>query len=279
MSEQPTPKPPMIRILNQNVNKSLECQTDLLNRLDNAHYDIITIQEPTFDFQRDSRATRKWIAVYPWKNALTEERSRAMILVNTELSSNNWTALPIDSLDIAGVELTGDFGKIRIFSIYNAQEHNRNLAVLDRFIRLTEPTTENATIIRDIWIGDFNRHSPVWDELRNGQLFTATNLRAAQTLIDLAYRHSMRMALPHGINTLEHTTSKNWTRPDNVWVDSELIESVAECDILPAKRPNCTDHLPPDGLEGVASMTGTKRGLEDEEDGRDGKRGRFEVVE
>lgn len=36
--------------------------------------------------------------------------------------------------------------------------------------------------------------------------------------------------------------------------------------------------LPPDP-EGVASVLGGKRGLEDDEDGRDGKRGRFEVLE
>ena len=37
--------------------------------------------------------------------------------------------------------------------------------------------------------------------------------------------------------------------------------------------------LPPDVAEGVPSVNGVKRGLEEDEDGRDGKRGRFEVVE
>jgi len=37
--------------------------------------------------------------------------------------------------------------------------------------------------------------------------------------------------------------------------------------------------LPPDIAGGVPSVNGVKRGLEDDEDGRDGKRGRFEVVE
>lgn len=244
MPEHPYTNHPQLRIINQNVNKSLECQTDFLNRIDPEFYDIVTIQEPTFDFQRDSRATRKWIAVYPWKNARTEDRSRAMILINAELSSNNWAALPIDSLDIAAIEITGEFGKIRIFSIYNDQQHNQNVFALDRYMRATEPQEINAPTVNDVWIGDFNRHSPVWNELRNSQLFTTNNLQAAQILIDTAFRHSMQMVLPQGINTLEHTTSKNWTRPDNVWIDSKLIDKVAMCDVLPAKRPNCTDHLP-----------------------------------
>ena len=37
--------------------------------------------------------------------------------------------------------------------------------------------------------------------------------------------------------------------------------------------------IPPDVAEGVPSVNGMKRGLEEDEDGRDGKRGRFEIVE
>ena len=38
-------------------------------------------------------------------------------------------------------------------------------------------------------------------------------------------------------------------------------------------------HLPPDAADGGPSVNGVKRGLEEDEDGREGKRGRFEVVE
>ncbi|KZP25665.1 hypothetical protein FIBSPDRAFT_707242, partial [Athelia psychrophila] len=54
----------------------------------------------------------------------------------------------------------------------------------------------------------------------------------------------MEMALPAGIPTLEHTASKNWTRPDNVWVSETLVGNVNSCDVMPENRPECTDHLP-----------------------------------
>jgi endonuclease/exonuclease/phosphatase family metal-dependent hydrolase len=98
--------------------------------------------------------------------------------------------------------------------------------------------------LNDIWLGDFNRHSPMWDEPRNSQLFTPQALREAQRLIDLAITWNMHMALRAGVNTLESTRSKNYTRPDNVWVSDGLRTRITECKVLPTERPICTDHLP-----------------------------------
>jgi hypothetical protein len=52
------------------------------------------------------------------------------------------------------------------------------------------------------------------------------------------------MVLRPGINTLESTSSKNYTRPDNVWASDELTQNIIHCDVLPGERPVCTDHLP-----------------------------------
>ncbi|KAJ8589707.1 hypothetical protein M405DRAFT_700139, partial [Rhizopogon salebrosus TDB-379] len=68
-----------------------------------------------------------------------------------------------------------------------------------------------------IWLGDFNRHHPLWDEDRNTQLFTNQYLDAAQPLLDLIADYGMIMTLPKGLPTLQSTSSKNWTRPDNVF--------------------------------------------------------------
>jgi hypothetical protein len=54
----------------------------------------------------------------------------------------------------------------------------------------------------------------------------------------------MQMALRPGVNTLESSSSKNYTCPDNVWVSDKLRENVTQCDILPAERRVCMDHLP-----------------------------------
>ncbi|KDN40295.1 hypothetical protein RSAG8_08205, partial [Rhizoctonia solani AG-8 WAC10335] len=52
------------------------------------------------------------------------------------------------------------------------------------------------------------------------------------------------MALPKDIPTLQSTSSKNYTRPDNVFVSAPLAEALVSCDTAPASRPPCTDHFP-----------------------------------
>jgi len=230
-----------------NVNKSNESQTDfLINRINPDNYDLVMIQEPYFDYKKDSRVSSKWIAIYPLKHIDDPLRTRSMILVNAKLSSNSWTAIAIDCPDITGIQITGKWGTVRIFNIYNDQAHSRNMNSLNRYLTAStiEQRNSNAPSPKDIWLGDFNRHSPMWDEARNSQLFTRQALREAQHLIDLAITWNMQMALRPGVNTLESTSSKNYTRPDNVWVSDELTQHITQCDVLPGERPICTDHLP-----------------------------------
>ena len=42
-----------------------------------------------------------------------------------------------------------------------------------------------------IWLGDFNRHHPLWDEERNAHMFTKAALEAAQPLINMISIHYM----------------------------------------------------------------------------------------
>ncbi|RPD60340.1 hypothetical protein L226DRAFT_425626, partial [Lentinus tigrinus ALCF2SS1-7] len=68
-----------------------------------------------------------------------------------------------------------------------------------------------------IWLGDFNRHHPSWDDPANHHLFTTDNLRRAEVLINYLTRFSLEQALPPSLPTLEATRTKNHTRPDNVF--------------------------------------------------------------
>jgi Endonuclease-reverse transcriptase len=95
-----------------------------------------------------------------------------------------------------------------------------------------------------LWLGDFNRHHPLWDEERNTHLFTAANLDAAQPLLNLLAAHNMKMALPKNIPMLEAMNTKNYTRPDNVFCSADLLDSFTRCDTDPESRPPNTDHLP-----------------------------------
>ena len=61
------------------------------------------------------------------------------------------------------------------------------------------------------WLGDFNRHHPLWDEERNSHLFTRSVLDDAQKLLDLLADYGMTQALPKDLPTLQSSSSGNWT--------------------------------------------------------------------
>lgn len=93
-----------------------------------------------------------------------------------------------------------------------------------------------------VWCGDFNRHHPLWEELRNAHLFS--NSALTEPLLDLVHSYGMCMALPPGIPTLEASSTGNWTRPDNVWYTDNNADIFVSCDVSPALCPPLADHLP-----------------------------------
>ena len=87
--------------------------------------------------------------------------------------------------------------------------------------------------VKVIWLRDFNRHHPMWDEERNAHLFTRAVLEAVQPLLDMVSTHDMRMVLPKDIPTLEASSTKNYTRVDNVFCSVELHKLFILCDTFP----------------------------------------------
>ena len=92
-----------------------------------------------------------------------------------------------------------------------------------------------------LWLGDFNRHHPIWEEEANEQLFNPDAF--IQPLLTLLYSYDMILALPKGLPTFE-TTAGNWTRPDNVWHTNTADDPITCCDVLPVICPPLADHLP-----------------------------------
>lgn len=233
-----------LRIWQQNLNKSLLSQLDLLQTAGTNDFELIILQEPYFDHLKLTRANSHWSVIYPSRHHDRPETSRAAILVSTRLSTNSWTQIPIDSPDITAIQLENEDYTLRIFNIYNDGEHSRNLADLENIIRTHTAGIETIKPMHMIWMGDFNRHHPMWDETRNHHLFTSGNLDAAQKLLDLLANYDMRMVLPHGIPTLEATGTKNFTRPDNVFCNEDYADHFLICTTDPGRRPPTTDHLP-----------------------------------
>jgi hypothetical protein len=237
-------EPRQLRIWQQNLNRSLEGQLDLLQSLKDDNYDIVALQEPHIDFQGRTRDNPHWTVVYPKRHLADPSKTRAIILVNRKISTNNWDAIPLDSMDVTGVRLHGVFGMICLLNIYNDCEHNRSIGVMKEFMRGRSARAEGEGNERVIWMGDFNRHHPIWDEERNLHLFTRGALEAAQPLLDLIGRHNMHMVLPKDTPTLEACATKNFTRVDNIFCSADLVDTFISCDMFPQWRPQKTDHMP-----------------------------------
>jgi ribonuclease HI len=234
--------PQKLRIWLQNVHKSKTAQEYVLNTANPKDWDIIALQEPWFDSYGNSRGTQYWRVIYP-ANFYVEGRPRvrSILLINTNLSTDCYTILPVMHSDITAVRLRGDNGYLSLFNIYNEITNNDTLTCLDLFSDL------NAQLIRPsnydcvLWLGDFNRHHPMWEEDTNEHLFEPEDY--ISPLIDLLYKNDMLLVLPKGIPTL-HTSAGNWTRPDNVWRSNTPDNPIVRCDTVPAIRPPLADHMP-----------------------------------
>ena len=236
-------QPQQLRIWQQNTRKSLSAQLDLLVSV-KRDYDLCAVQEPYIDFNNKSRANSQWIPIYPKNHHKNTHRSRSLLLINRNLATDSWTPLPIDSPDITAVQLQGDFGTIRVVNIYNDCKHNDSLTALTGYLRSAEAQQCPMLPLSYIWLGDFNRHHPLWDEERNNHLFSTTNLNLAQPLLDMLSRYNMKMALPKDIPTLKASSTGNHTRVDNVFCSDHLLNAIISCDTSPEQRPPKADHYP-----------------------------------
>lgn len=70
------------------------------------------------------------------------------------------------------------------------------MLAIDTFLKSQEEDQGMNEEVHDVWVGDFNRHSPMWDAPSNSQLFTAEANRKADKLISMAVNWNMVMALP-----------------------------------------------------------------------------------
>ena len=108
---------------------------------------------------------------------------------------------------------------------------------LDRNAQLVRPSRQDSVV----WLGDFNRHHPIWEDDANERLFETEEYIAP--LIELLYKNKMLLTLPKGIPTFQ-LAAGSWTRPDNVWHCNTPDDPIARCDVISAIRPPLADHLP-----------------------------------
>jgi ribonuclease HI/endonuclease/exonuclease/phosphatase family metal-dependent hydrolase len=248
MSEQPhsqTPQRTNLRFWQQNLNKSSDAQLDLLHYMTPGRADIAILQEPHINFLGNAQASSHWITVYPTGHRDDPSKTRVLTMINrTKISSNAWTQLDVPCQDVVAVQVITSAGTLRIYNIYNDCLHDNSVDALNAHLRRAPSGRGLPRPIRYVWMGDFNRHSPIWDEDRNHHLFTRDNLQAADKLIRMAAEFDMRMVLPQGLATLEAMASGNRTRVDNVFADSGTADMFDLCTTREDWRPVKTDHFP-----------------------------------
>ena len=234
--------PTNIRIWQQNARKSIRNTNYILNTADPSKYDLILIQEPWFDHLGKTRGTHNWRIVYPptiYHD--NHDPIRSIILVNTNLSTNMYTTLDIPCGDISAIRLQGDFGHCSIFNIYNDCTNNNTTTALRNYLTDHRPDALPSPNDHMLWLGDFNRHHPLWEPNNNRHLYNSAEM--INPLLDLITEHNMIIALPPDIPTYETVTS-NWTRPDNVWRNENANDPIIICNVDPFIRPPQADHLP-----------------------------------
>ena len=233
-----------LTIRQQNTNKSLISQLDLLESLEKDKYDICTIQEPYVDFNGKSRANRQWITMYPNTHHTHPDSTRSLLLINTNILTDSWKQIEFQHPDITAVEIQGVFGTLRIINVYNDCNNNSTLTQVSNFMRNHENQMGQPEPIHTMWLGDFNRHHPLWDEARNVHLFNRRNMDLTQPLLDMLGQHNMKMALPPGIPTLRAHNTGNLTRVDNVFCTETIMDAIVKCDMDETSTPVKTDHFP-----------------------------------
>lgn len=171
-------------------------------------------------------------------------KTRAVTLISTSLDTNAWKQIPFPSPDVIIAQPTGTYGTCAIINIYNDCKHNETIETVRKYL------DSNITPIRPtahdhmIWLGDFNRHHPLWEEERNNHLLTNQHIDHAQPLLELIADHGMIMALPKDSPTLEALATMNWTSPDNLFCTEITAGHLIHCYTDPARRGPRTNHVP-----------------------------------
>ena len=234
--------PQHLRMIQLNLNKSLNAQLHMLNTTRPNDWDVLLIQEPWMAFN-GSRATPHWRVLYP-KAYFTDTTKplRSLIMINTSIPTDCYEQIQFQSADVSGIYLKTNDRKFIILNIYNDCKNNESMNAVREFLLTKFPDEYIPNDTHVIIGGDFNRHHPWWESDENEHLSSSEQM--IRPLLDLITTFNLHMTLPHGIPTLQAFSTGNWTRPDNVWCSSHSADLIVRCDTSPQTRGPNTDHVP-----------------------------------
>ena len=232
----------------QNVNKSRTCQHGIVssNELVRLGVSIIALQEPTIDANGYTLASKDWIPIYPTPHGKTDGSTRAVTLIRASINSDTWKQLDFPSCDVVVIQINGEWGKLTVINVYNDCHNDRTIQLLNSFhSRNQEEIAQTANgAAHLLWVGDFNRHHPYWDNLADNRLFTNDAIEAAEKLIEAIADTGLKITLPRGTPTHKHNVTKLWSQLDQVFLSDHSESILISCDMQPDHWGINTDHLP-----------------------------------
>lgn len=240
--------PSTLNIWEQNVNKSSICQHELISstKLAKRGIDLVALQEPAINHFGLTVASREWIPVYPSTHGFDPHKTCSIFLLRTNILTDRWRQIDFPSGDVTVIQLNGEWGQTTIYNIYNDCAKNDTIQQLEAFTRSTKSNSVDGSTPMEttVWLGDFNRHHPHWDDPNDTRLFTQSALNDAEILINAVAEAGLEMALPSGTPTHIHNVTKQWTRLDQVFISEEALDMVIACEVLADTPGINTDHIP-----------------------------------
>jgi hypothetical protein len=154
-----------LKIWQQNLNTSHSAQLSLLNRHDCASWDILALQEPYTNPLNNTTVNRHYHVVYPTTRYTDSSKCvRAVTLISNLLNANTWTQTPFPSPDVVIIQLRGPYSQCTLINIYNNGNSDHTINLLTTFLEDNIQTIKPSENDHMLWIGDFNRHHPLWEE-------------------------------------------------------------------------------------------------------------------
>ena len=248
----PKRSPSKLNIWQQNVNRSCTCQHDLISSVALARQgiDIVALQEPAINNSRATIATRDWVSVYPTTHGKEPSRKCFLILIRSNIITDQWKQIDFPSGNVTTIAIHSNWGELLLYNIYNNCTTNDTVIQLETFNR-TRPSPNRSNINGSnsntqptIWLGDFNRHHPHWDNPNDTRLFTKAAIQDTEVLINAIGEIGLNMVLPLGILTHLHNVSKKWTRLDHIFITEDHMSTIMICEALADTPGVNTDHLP-----------------------------------
>jgi len=166
-----------VKIQQQNVNKSLIVQSNLLDQLDPNLFNICTIQEPYLDHNHNSCPTPHWYTIYLKEHYVSLSKTRSLMLVSKCIVTDTWSQVDSGSSDIMAIQVCTRLSKILIVNMYSDNVWQEGIKQVAQVLKAR--TSRGRAVgwnHHTIWLRDFNVHHPMWDEGWNSHLFSPANL-------------------------------------------------------------------------------------------------------